>query len=396
MNKKILRVCHKFLLGQDGYDISIRKEIIETNKLGYENYVMFFISRDHLEGFVESRGIIRKNGYYYHPPTGAYLIPLFFEMKYFNFNKDLFLSQNVLYFIGQFTRHFLGLWPKIVHVHGTLNAQFLISAIYGRLFFRRTVATHHTAKIHYKPPKGQKFYVYSRTLMHNLMSLIPHKMICKSDHGASSFYFKDKIEKIYGVFNLDPEKLSVDEINNILTKNSFFRKPIDISKGNVFLCPSRLCYQKNQEILIRAFEKLPEDCQLLLIGPKEQKDYVRRLLYLIDKKNLRNRIHVISQLPHPILLSIMQKSSFMIMPSFNENMPRCGLEAHALRIPVLAANEGGHLEYIEEGKNGLFFDPRDVDSVVNIIKKGIEDREELIPEKFENSYINKLVEIYEE
>ena len=86
----------------------------------------------------------------------------------------------------------------------------------------------------------------------------------------------------------------------------------------------------------------------------------------------------------------------MIMPSFNENMPRCGLEAHALRIPVLAANEGGHLEYIEEGKNGLFFDPRDVDSVVNIIKKGIEDREELIPEKFENSYINKLVEIYEE
>lgn len=396
MGKKILRVCHKYLLGEDGYDISNRKEIIETNKLGYKNYVMFFISRDRLDEFVKQRGLIEKNGYWYHQETGAYLIPMFFEMRYFNFNTDLFLSENVLYFIGQFTREFFKLFPDIVHIHGTLNAQFLISAIYGRLFFRKTVATHHTGKVHYKPPRGQKFYVYSRTLMHNLMSLIPHKMICKSDHGTSSFYFKKKIEKLYGVFNLEPKELGVEEINRILMSRSFFKRPIDISKGHVFLCPARLAYQKNQKILVKAFKKLSLDCQLLIVGPVEQRDYARNLLQMIDRSELKDRVHVISQLPHNILLSVMKKSHFMIIPSFNENMPRCGLEAHALGIPVIASNRGGHLEYIKEGENGLFIDPNDPDSVVEVIKRGIENRAKLIPEKVENSYINKLINIYEE
>jgi glycosyltransferase involved in cell wall biosynthesis len=395
MGKKILRVCHKYLLGEDGYDLSIRSEIKETNKLGYENYVMFFISRDYLDRFVKSRRIIEKNGYLYHPGTGAYLIPMFFEMKYFNFNRDLFMFSNVLFFIGQFTRHFLGLWPKTVHVHGTLNPQFLISAIYGRVFFRRTVATHHTGKVHYRSPLKEKLYVYSRTLMHNLMPLICHKMICKSDHGVSSFYFKKKIEKMYGVFNLEPKELTVNEINRILIKRSFFKRPIDVSKGKIFLYPARICYQKNQEMLIHAFGKLDGDNTLLLIGGKEQRDYVRRLLHLIGKKKLQDRIHVISQLPHSVLLSVMKKSSFLIISSFNENMPRCGLEAHSLGIPVLASNEGGHLELIDEGNDGLFFDPRNVDSIVEVIREGVDKRDQLIPNKIDNSYINKLVSIYE-
>ena len=45
------------------------------------------------------------------------------------------------------------------------------------------------------------------------------------------------------------------------------------------------------------------------------------------------------------------------------------IEALATGTPVLAFNKGGSQDYIQEGKNGVFFDEQSVESILSAIKK---------------------------
>ena len=56
----------------------------------------------------------------------------------------------------------------------------------------------------------------------------------------------------------------------------------------------------------------------------------------------------------------------IVAPARNEAFGRVLIEAMSLNVPVVASRDGGHMEIIEDGITGLFFEP---DSVLSLVEK---------------------------
>jgi glycosyltransferase involved in cell wall biosynthesis len=63
------------------------------------------------------------------------------------------------------------------------------------------------------------------------------------------------------------------------------------------------------------------------------------------------------------LRSWLSKASILILPSIEDNCPMVIIEAMAAGVPAAAARIGGIPDLIQEGINGVLFDPRDADEM---------------------------------
>lgn len=75
---------------------------------------------------------------------------------------------------------------------------------------------------------------------------------------------------------------------------------------------------------------------------------------------------------------VLQELDVVVVPSvWYENSPNTILEAFAHRTPVVAANLGGMAELVEDGVNGLLFEPEDVSGLAGKLACLVQDRESL-------------------
>ena len=75
-----------------------------------------------------------------------------------------------------------------------------------------------------------------------------------------------------------------------------------------------------------------------------------------------------STLPQSELKEYLKNAKAFIFPS-EEPFGIAPVEALAAGCPVIAFNKGGAKDYIEDGKNVLFFESQTIDSLVSAIKK---------------------------
>tara|TARA_Y100000034_G_scaffold136840_1_gene216267 strand:+ start:11143 stop:12297 length:1155 start_codon:yes stop_codon:yes gene_type:complete len=381
-------------MGQDGYDLSNQGEIRATNSY-IKNYVVFFIERRVLNRYIKRNNLVRREGYLFHNESGAYLIPIFYRKNYGVPVNDLYMADNVKLFIKRFRKIFDKVDPDIVHTHGTLVPQFVFAALYARIKGKRCIATHHMGLINRDVKNQKRSVIFMKYFLHNILPFISHRVISKSYHGVNSFIFKKNVEKISGIMNVEPEEISKKSLEVFLSDNNIFSKKIDFS-GSVFLYPARICKRKNQEILLEAFESLKgRGIKLILVGYIGERGYYRKILNMIVNKKLEDFVYVVPEVPNKRSLALMKFCDFLIYPSVNESTPRTCFEAFSMGIPILASFDGGHKEYLIEGENGLFFDPYDKDSVLSAVLEAVPIREKLVPKKVGDSYINKLLRLYD-
>lgn len=124
------------------------------------------------------------------------------------------------------------------------------------------------------------------------------------------------------------------------------------SSGNVFVCPARICAQKNQLELVKAFRVLVDegsDIRLILAGPVEDRSLMERIdAYLCDRI-----IYIGVSDNIPVLLA---SASAMIMPSVYEGLPVALLESFAVGCPVICTPAGGMADTVADGINGIIID----------------------------------------
>ncbi|MEK9994544.1 MAG: glycosyltransferase family 4 protein [Hydrogenophilales bacterium] len=84
-------------------------------------------------------------------------------------------------------------------------------------------------------------------------------------------------------------------------------------------------------------------------------------------------------------MSILKKSSMLVIPSRMESIPQVIKEAFFLKIPVVATNVGGIPELIENGVSGILVEPNNPEKLLEKINELIEN-EELAQKLAENSY----------
>jgi glycosyltransferase involved in cell wall biosynthesis len=133
----------------------------------------------------------------------------------------------------------------------------------------------------------------------------------------------------------------------------------NFNPGEYILFFGRLHAQKGAKTLIEAVSELP-NVNLVIVGTGEEEE---ELLELVTKKKAKN-IKILGARYGEELKNIIKNSSFVIVPSvWYENAPFSVIESFALGKPVIASNLGGLPEMINDGKNGLLFNPGDIEDL---------------------------------
>jgi sugar transferase (PEP-CTERM/EpsH1 system associated) len=111
----------------------------------------------------------------------------------------------------------------------------------------------------------------------------------------------------------------------------------------------RLCQDKRQDLLIRAFQRARlADPHLLIVGDGP---WMGRLRELVADLGLGDRVHFAGYQPQPE--RYLQAMDVFALSSQTEGMPLTVLEAWAAGVPVVATRVGGLPELVDDGRTGL-------------------------------------------
>ena len=153
--------------------------------------------------------------------------------------------------------------------------------------------------------------------------------------------------------------------------------------GNYFITTSRFVNWKRLDLAIGACIKTGSKLILIGEGPEEKK--LKRLAK--DNPN----IIFLPKMDQKGLKKYLENATAYLFPS-QEPFGIAPVEALAAGCPVIAYKKGGALDYIKDGKNGLFFDEQTASSLANAIKKF--DREKFSSEKISASALPFDTEIF--
>ena len=158
-----------------------------------------------------------------------------------------------------------------------------------------------------------------------------------------------------------------------------FRKAHGIDKGAfLFLVMGRIDPQKNQRLAIEALKELlatHPHAHLLLVGHVTNQPYVEKVRGLIAEHGLEGRITLIPGIPSssPDLVNAYHAADAFLLPSIHEPFGIVILEAWAAGLPVIASRVGGIPSFVEDGEEGLLFEPNDRGALIGRMKALMDD-----------------------
>ena len=168
-----------------------------------------------------------------------------------------------------------------------------------------------------------------------------------------SQYSSDRIKEIYKIkkpIYITPNgvKQAYFESFNKSEEASYIAKKYKTS--NYLLYVSRIEPRRNQQLLLRLFEQLPKDLQLVFIGERTLKNNALDKQWQELSSEVKERIHFFKGIEDKDLLSFIRAAKAFVYPSKAEGFGIPPLEAGAARIPVLCSNATAMSDF-------TFFDP---------------------------------------
>lgn len=168
--------------------------------------------------------------------------------------------------------------------------------------------------------------------------------------------------------------------------------PIEV-RENTYCYIGRLSHEKGVETLLKAAQGVPNKLYIVGDGP---------LLDDLQTKYKSPNIIFKGKLSFDEVSKILSACRFNVVPSeWYENNPFSVIESLCLGTPVLGANIGGVPELIENGKNGLTFESRNVGDLKQKIEEMFSlsfNNEEIAAQaqaRFDKeNYYNELMKIY--
>lgn len=242
----------------------------------------------------------------------------------------------------------------IVHTHNT--AAQLFAAVGSVVCSVVLCTTEHTTS---NRRRDWKWYAPIDKWMYGKYS----KVICISDSTEQNLrdVIKDGSDKICTILNgIDIKRYSqAVSIDKSTITNHPERKVIAMVAG--------FRYQKDQETLIRAFNILPEDYELWLIGDGERRSIIEQC---IKDNKLEDRVLLLgirSDIP-----SLLKSVDIVVQSSHWEGFGLAAVEGMAAGKPVIASDVDGLAQVVEGA--GILFPLGDDKKLADIIKQLIEEQ----------------------
>jgi glycosyltransferase involved in cell wall biosynthesis len=151
--------------------------------------------------------------------------------------------------------------------------------------------------------------------------------------------------------------------------------------GGGWIYSGRIERRKGIETLLLAYAALLREHplpKLTLIGRpygfmKNGMEYGSFIKQMIAEKNLEAQVTWIPGVPTDRVVGFLTRSSVAFFPSLWENFPYACLEAMACGCAVVASRCGGFPEMIDDGISGLLFDSGDVQSLIRIMRRMVNE-----------------------
>ena len=162
----------------------------------------------------------------------------------------------------------------------------------------------------------------------------------------------------------------------ILGRN--LRKPLETSfpVGEYYITTSRQVNWKRIDLAVKACRELKRELVVIGEGPEHNK--------LVKMSNGEGNIKFLPVMKREELAEYLKNAKGYLFPSL-EPFGIAPVEALAAGCPVIAFNEGGALDYVKDGENGVLFEKQTVKS----LKEAILRFEKL---KFDCGKVSKSVE----
>jgi glycosyltransferase involved in cell wall biosynthesis len=144
----------------------------------------------------------------------------------------------------------------------------------------------------------------------------------------------------------------------------------EVRNGPLFV--GRLTEEKGVRTLLAAWELLPRDVPLTIIGDGPLKGEL-----MARARNVHlDKIHFTGALAREQVLQAMKRASFLIFPSeWYESFAMTILEAYACRTPVIASNLGVMPEVVHQGATGVLFEPANPRALAECVRATVWDAE---------------------
>ncbi len=139
-------------------------------------------------------------------------------------------------------------------------------------------------------------------------------------------------------------------------------------RGEYFLILSRLAPYKRIDLAVAAFNQMP-DKTLIIAGAGRGAPQLRR--------QANSNIRFTGYLDRKQAVSLIQECKAFIFPG-EEDFGITPVEAMSAGKPVIAYQAGGALDFMEEGRTGVFFAVQEADALIEAVHRsedGIWDRE---------------------
>lgn len=130
-----------------------------------------------------------------------------------------------------------------------------------------------------------------------------------------------------------------------------------------FLCIGRICEQKGQLLLLKAFNRFVQDginAKLVLAGDGDMRAEVERF---IKECKIEDKVEITGWVDSAKIKALLETSHAMVLPSFAEGLPVAIMEAMASNVPIISTSIAGIPELIKHRKTGLLITPGSVTEI---------------------------------
>lgn len=130
-------------------------------------------------------------------------------------------------------------------------------------------------------------------------------------------------------------------------------------KQEYYLASSRLVAYKKIDIIIEAFNQMPDKKLIVVGGGPNLETY---------KKLAKGNVTIMGYQPFDVLKERMQHAKAFVFAA-DEDFGMIPIEAQSCGTPVIAYGHGGSLETVCEGKTGLFFNSQTTDAIIEAVNR---------------------------
>ena len=122
--------------------------------------------------------------------------------------------------------------------------------------------------------------------------------------------------------------------------------------------------RKNQQFLINAMGRLPENIRLILPGTGDNLDICRKLA---DENGVSDRVIIPGYVED--IGSVLASADAAVTSSHSEGLPFNVMEAMLAGLPVVASDVKGNNDLVKDGINGFLYPDGDTDAFVSAVMK---------------------------